>query len=49
MILFGAYLYRQLSRRRRSSGVGASVSPGTPGLVRMLMEELLLLLKRLRR
>ncbi len=50
MILFGgAYLYRRLSRRRQSRGEPAPLRPGVPSLTRMVLEELFLLLKRLRR
>ena len=49
MILFGAYLYRRLSRRRESRGEPALLPPGVPSLTRMLAEELLILGHRLRR
>lgn len=46
MIFFGAYLYRQLSRRRAARGKAPPLPPGVPGLSRMLVEELVLLFKR---
>jgi hypothetical protein len=46
MILFGALLlHRRLSRRRESRD-RAPLSPNAPGLTRMLVEELVLLVKR---
>ncbi len=46
MILFGAFVYRRLSRRRESRGNAARLPPGVPGLTRMLLEELVQLMKR---
>ena len=46
MIFFGAYLYRQLARRRAARGKPPSLQPGVPGLGRMLVEELVLRFKR---
>ena len=46
MLFFGAYRYRQLSLRRAARGKAAPLPAGVPGLSRMLVEELVLPIKR---
>ncbi len=48
MILLGAYLQRLLRRRRTARGV-PTMPPGGPGLARLIVEELVVLIRRLAR